>query len=230
MGAVLEMISLLRSAVALSLAVLVAGCASDPSGNSSLQLGRQLGASLFDRGQQGENPAATLTRAQIANQTLPLLRVRLPETDTVAVLALAAVNDGKETWVASNPVSVILDGPVLFGTRGLGPDLMTAETRSLRGMLAAGRSGTYSRTLRRYDGSGALVAYPYNCSLSQDGGQTVIVLERSHTTRRATERCSGSDGESFQNVYWTGSDGFLWKSVQWISPQMGYMETERLVR
>ncbi|MFV0245550.1 MAG: YjbF family lipoprotein [Qingshengfaniella sp.] len=230
MGVVLEMMALFRHGMVLALVgTFLAGCGSDRIGSSNMALLREVMHEEFGT-PPTPGPAAILTRADIADVTLPLSRGTMVDTGTVATLALVAVNDGKETWEAPNQVSVILDGPVLFGTRGLGPDLMTAETAVPKDMLLVGEAGGYSRSFRHFDGKSQLVPVRYDCVLVQDGPETIEVLERPHHTRRATETCRGPDGFGIENRFWIGRDGILWQSRQWIGPAAGYVTTERLVR
>ena len=57
-----------------------------------------------------------------------------------------------------------------------------------------------------------------------------MIVERSFATRRVTETCQGR-GRSFENIYWVGtSDGFVWRSRQWIGPALGSITLTRLVR
>ena len=49
-------------------------------------------------------------------------------------------------------------------------------------------------------------------------------------TRQATRRdetCYFLDG-AIRNMFWTGTDGTVWRSRQWIGPGLGYAEIERL--
>ena len=57
----------------------------------------------------------------------------------------------------------------------------------------------------------------------------IEIVERQHDTTRVEETCFGPQG-SIANTFWIGADGTIWKSKQWISPGLGYMETELLVR
>lgn len=235
MGTVLAMTRHARFPVlriaALAGALLVAGCSTDPNSPLS-QITEQAARVLPGQRQATAAPidVRNLTRADIAGETLPLMRVTLGGEDgSAAALALAAENRGVETWVTGNQVSVLLDGPVLFGTRGLGPDLITAETAPTRALLAAGRSGEVTRALRRLDGNDDLVPVTFRCTLRQQGSQTIEILQRRHVTRRAVETCIAPDGTRFENVYWIG-DGVLWQSRQWVGDRIGYMTTERLIR
>jgi hypothetical protein len=47
--------------------------------------------------------------------------------------------------------------------------------------------------------------------------------------RRVTMRCV-SPRDSFTNVYWLDSGGTVIRSRQWVGPQIGYMETQRVSR
>jgi hypothetical protein len=232
MGTDLEMSLRHRCLAPLAAILLVVSCGSDPTNTAPQQVLGQLvglaaGRATVPKDQLQD--VETLTRADIAGVTLPLMRSRLPEIGGAATASLAVVNGGVETWQASGRTDFMLDGPVLFATRGIGWDLLTAETAAPRQLLLAGKSGNYQRTLRHLAGDDAIDLVRYDCTLTQKGPQTIVVLERRHATRYATERCVTPQGAAFENAYWVG-DGILWKSRQWVSPRLGYMETERLVR
>lgn len=228
-GALLAMRPVSARIAAAALLLALAACGNTPTGTDPQQLlGRLIERTADDDGAAQVRTAADLTRADIAAITLPLMRVAIPEIGGVATASLAAVNQGVETWQSPDGSAVLLDGPVLFGTRGIGWDLMTAETAQPRRLLQTGAGGSYTRVLRHYDGENQLIPVAYACVLQQQGAETITVLERRHATRRAVERCTAPDGTGFENVYWVGG-GVLWKSRQWISPRLGMLVTERLV-
>lgn len=221
-----------RNAMMLATLLLAAACGSNPTGTDPQQVLGQLVEAATGRGQVPEDQlqqAATLTRADIAGVTLPLMRATIPAVGGAATASLAAINGPTETWAAPGGTDFTLDGPVLFATRGIGWDLLTAETAAPKRLLLSGGSGSYQRTLRHLSGDEAIDLVRYDCALRQQGTETIVILERSHRVRRATEDCRAEDGRAFQNIYWVG-DGVLWQSRQYISERLGYLVTERLVR
>ncbi|WP_168201312.1 YjbF family lipoprotein [Qingshengfaniella alkalisoli] len=214
------------------LALGLAGCSSDRTGTSGYDQISELASDLFSRGDQptDQPPISGVNRAAISDVNVPLTMVAIPEIDATALVQVKARNNGVWTWATADDITVSMDGPVLFSTRGIGPDLLTAETRALRGMLERGQVGSYSRDLRYLDGLDQIQVVSLNCSLGSVGSETVNVLEQIHTTRHMREVCTSGDGQSIQNDYWLGRDGTPWQTRQWVSETLGYAATQRLVK
>lgn len=217
-----------------ALAVL-AGCSSDPTGTNPQQLLTEFFTQdVRTRGKTAANESAEeiaqLTRARIAGVTTPLLLAELPSSGAASTLSQVSIKGDIITWLAVDRVSLTFDGPVLFSSRGIGADLLAAETDQLSAMLLAGQSGNVTRDLRFLDGLDQIIVVPVSCAVQQQGSETITVLEVRHSTRKATETCSDGEDISFENIFWIGSDGTLWKSRQWLSPRLEYVETERLIR
>lgn len=214
----------------------LAACSSDPTGSSMNQLlAKGVQSVLPGKKSQGQSrDIAQLTRAEIAAVEVPFGLVRLPSANTASSVTIAAIKGDAVTWEASNPVTMTYIGPVLFSTRGIGPDLLTAETAPLVTMLARGQGGSYSRKYRHLDGLMQTVITPFSCTLTPRGPAEIVILEHRHQTRAFSETCSdpteGPEGLTIENSFWIGTDGVPWKSRQWVSADAGYLEFERLVR
>lgn len=210
----------------------LSACSTDPTGTSP----NQLMYDVFSRGVNAPSDAGAtknisqLTRAAISEVDFPLILITIPETGAASTITITALKGDIVTWVSVDRVGVIFDGPVLFGTRGIGPDLLTAEADALRSHLSSGTSGRITREYRHLNGLDQIDVLTFQCDVSAAGSETIVVLERSHATRKMQERCVAEDGFAIENTYWLGSDGTLWKSQQWVSLQTGYMITERLVK
>jgi hypothetical protein len=210
--------------------LLLAACGTDRTGTSGMAVIRDIVGDL--PGKTGAPPAeaAAVSPETLARINQPLMVVAIPDIETQAVLYVVTTNNGVATWKASNEATVLMDGPVLFATRGIGPDLLTAETRTLRQMLEAGRTGQYRRDLRYLNGLDQIEVVPLDCTLNAQGAETLTIVNRAQPTRHMQEICLRPDGKRLRNEYWLGSDGTLWQSRQWVSDTLGYMATQRLVR
>lgn len=220
----------LRLAVMPLILAALAGCSSEPTGTAPDQLIAQV-VSGFSPG-SGESQVrdiSELNRAAISGLTAPLLLVEMPQVEVATTVLQASVQGKHVTWGSADGGAVVLNSGVLFATRGVGWDLLSAETRPVEQHLAARRSGSYSRAYRHLDGLDRIVVTDVTCSLQNRGPVTIEVLERRHSTTRFDESCSGG-GEQFVNSYWIGGDGTLWKSTQWVSPRVGQAVLQRLIR
>jgi hypothetical protein len=187
--------------------------------------------SLIPGGQGGGDPRAGLDRAAVEREGGPLLFAQLPELGSAALLRPAGRNGDVVTWIAPDKVSVALDGGVLTGTRGLGHDLMSAETRETRRMLAGADMPArgYPLLHGHLDGEHRLRVTSYLCRETARRPETVTILGVAQQTTRVTESCTAPD-IAFRNDYWLGPDGLMWKARQWAGPALGHLLTERLHR
>ncbi|MBK1634121.1 YjbF family lipoprotein [Rhodovulum adriaticum] len=204
-----------KAAIAAALSLALAGC-------SSLPLPRSAGPAPDARAQ--------LTRAALQEQGHPVMYVALPAMGTSALLAPSGRNGDVTTWSQANTVSLSFEAGILTATRGLGADMMSAELSGTRAMMnGASPERGYPRHIGYLDGEYRQRFRGYLCKPGTRAGETITIMDQPHRVTRIEERCTSPEG-GFTNVYWRGANGTTWKSRQWISPEIGYLETELLVR
>lgn len=225
MGAVLEMTQRagFRMMAGLALALGLAGCSSDTSGNLvSAGLAR-----LKSAGAEPQDLRAAITPASVAETGRPLILVELPDREDAQALAFPLASNGAtDTWVSTDGVSLGLRRGILTATRGLGGDLISADLDD----VVPGVFGQTSRATRihRYlDGEDQIVVRAFICDYSQLGRETVSTAVGQFSATHVEESCAGPE-EVIENQYWIGMDGDLRKSLQWAGPGIGYMLIERL--
>jgi len=169
--------------------------------------------------------------AEIERAGGPLLRAGVPRLGTQAMMRPSGRNGDVITWEAPDEVSISLAGGVLVATRGLGFDLMSAEVRQTRGMLAGAPMPArgYARLHSYLDGENRVQFESFLCREAGRRPETITLRGMTRQTLRVTESCTSPD-VGFVNEYWLGADGLLWRSRQWIGPRLGYLETSRLRR
>lgn len=174
---------------------------------------------------------ATGPRAESDRAGRPLLLARVPRLGTQARMRPSGRNGDVITWEAPDAVSVSLAGGVLVATRGLGPDLMSAEVTQTRAMLAGAPMPArgYARLHSYLDGEHRVQFESFLCRDAGRRPETVTLRGMTRQTLRVTEICTSPDTD-FVNEYWIGADGVVWRSRQWIGPRLGYLETSRLRR
>lgn len=232
-----------RRAAALALAALTALGACSPGGSpvpgpgGLMSMGRDVRERL-GLASAPEAPEIDRARLERAGVTERFLLVRL-ESGAVAGMTPIAANRGRLVWATEDDVTFTARGGIVVATRGLGGDLLSAESEPLLFALAEGRSERYRRVLRRLDGLDQILVQPYDCELTLGPEETVVVLGRAHETRRSTERCRPQGGapegtpwylrpEPFVNVYNVG-DGTIWYSRQYVGPAVGHLTLERVL-
>ncbi|MEV8465927.1 YjbF family lipoprotein [Fluviibacterium sp. DFM31] len=210
----------------------LAGCSSEPTGQAPDQLLAQVTGSLFSSGNRETSEVrdiSELNRAAIADVAIPLILFELPEQGVATTLKVWYEDGAFVYWRSADGGSVIVDDGVVFATRGIGWDLMAAETRQTAALIRQGRGGGYSRSYRHLDGLNQMIVRDMSCRLERAGSETIVVLERRHPVIRYEETCQ-DETLAFTNTYWAGSDGFLWKSRQWIGAKLGSATIQRLIR
>lgn len=168
---------------------------------------------------------AGLTRAQIEAQPTDLLRLSIISLDATALVFKIGQNGSRTTWVSAEEIGIIFDRGVLVGTRGLGDDLMGSDVSGAIRSLGGG--GNHLRTMDFLNGLGQIERVGYQCSTAQVRRESLTLYERSYATVVYEETCSGEDSD-FKNTFWRGADGVIWQSRQWISPDVGYLDYQRL--
>lgn len=165
---------------------------------------------------------AGLTRAVLAEVGRPADMVEI--LGAGAVLFQVGTNRGVETWASVDNRSVSFRQGMVTATRGLGGDLMAAETPPLSQVASA--SGTFVRSIVYLNGEDQSVTERFLCEYATVGTEDVVIVERGYRTRRVQETCSGDSGR-FVNDHWF-QGGTLRQSRQWAGPFLEYVEYYRL--
>ncbi len=161
------------------------------------------------------------------------LRVSLPDTGAVAVLAPVARNRDVTVWQTLDGITLSFRRGVLVATRGLGDDLMSTDVAAGIDLLHATGGDGYHPHIRSYlDGEDQTVFQSYQCRRTGQAATSVRSMERAdraRSARRIEMRCISPEQE-FTNIFWLDGMGRVIKSRQWVSKAVQYMETERVSR
>jgi hypothetical protein len=216
------------AAAALAAITALAGCGPD-AGGPIAQVGRALAASLGQSRADAPPLRQQLTRAAIREYGQPVILVEAPAIPAEATLRPLAQNGPNRTWITADGVTLTFRNGVVVATRGLGEDLMSADTAAAEAALGNRRAGPAVRTHWRLDGDHRQVRIRYDCEFVAEGSETIEIIEERHATVRFREICRS--GESWiENRYWIGArDGVVWRSRQWVSPKVGYLAIDVLI-
>jgi hypothetical protein len=166
-----------------------------------------------------------ITRAEIDANDGDLLLAELRDGEVSAILVPGVSNPRGNTWVTPDGISLTFRGGLLIATRGLGADLMIADVGQVEAVLPG--AGNAVRVHEMLGGEDQIDRLRFGCQLSVEGRQTIEIFERRYETTKVNEVCTG-DGATFTNSYWIDSHGKIWKSHQWVSELVGYLDVERL--
>ena len=212
-----------RAFLVLAAALALAGCdtSRDPGGVSPSDLLRDRLKSI---GRPASAPAGLPSDAVLAARKDPLLLVEIPSRGARATLSPAARNAGTVTWLSRDGITVTTRDGLIVATRGLGPDLMSADVGAVRTALTSG--GSAARVHYTLSGENRTVAQRFDCQLTPTGSETLTITGRRFPSRMIEESCAGG-GQSFTNRYWV-SQGRVIRSQQWLTPGIGALSTRLL--
>jgi hypothetical protein len=126
------------------------------------------------------------------------------------------------TYQTPDQRACVLRGGMLAGTRGVGRDLMSADTDAAGALIRAAKAGTAPRVYRYLDGDGEERPLPVSCTITP--GSTV--QQGPVTARQVGEHCEGS-GVTLDMSYLVAG-GTVLASRQWVGPALGYVAIQQL--
>ncbi len=150
---------------------------------------------------------ASLTPQVLAQAETRLLILEVPTRDAVAVLSLVNTNQGVDTYLTADGVSISLQDGIVVATRGFGFDLMTAEVSETLAALKQGSSSAV-RIHRYLDGENHTDPRSFVCDVTVRRDLSAVEICHSATV-------------SFENSYNFNDNRFIVESRQWVSPEIG---------
>ncbi|MEY8120430.1 YjbF family lipoprotein [Falsihalocynthiibacter sp. BN13B15] len=158
----------------------------------------------------------------------PLILASSGEVRTA--LVRVSLNGDYEQWHSSGKIGFTFKDGLLTATRGLGGDLMNADVQESLARLKSNSSQSATRVHRYLSGVNTIVLRSFVCFLRSEGPENTSVSGKSVRLTRVVETCENSDS-TFNNIYWRDQrSGFIWKSSQWISTDVGAFIFERAFR
>ena len=210
----------------------LAGCSGGTEGPGTTLEVFQRAGELLPRPQEPEVERPPVTRAALDALDGAFLEATIEDLDLLAYLFVNADrrDDGPGpivVWRTDDNITLTLRGGVLVATRGLGGDILSADT-----LQAPGRPGpalgTGQRRLFLRTGGNRVETLTLACAVTDLGPDTIVIVERPHATRHLREDCQGGGGR-IVNDYWVDYDaGLVWQSRQWAGPTTGYMVFRQL--
>jgi Group 4 capsule polysaccharide lipoprotein gfcB, YjbF len=164
-------------------------------------------------------------RAEIEKYGIPILRVVIKSRDADALVTVSDTKGEVVTWATTDGSTFTLRNGILIQTRGLGPDLMSAQAPYVSD-LVSGPDG-YRRSYFFLGEDDKSERRDYDCSVTSMGKETIEIFARSHVTTHFKEECVRAEGKITNDFWIEGS--MVRKSRQWTSPGSGYIEFEKAV-
>ena len=168
---------------------------------------------------------APATRADIEKYGIPILRAVVASRGADALVTITDDKGEVVTWSTTDGTSFSLRNGVLIQTRGLGPDLMSAQVPTVAMLTQAG--DTHQRIYYFLGQEDQTTRRTYDCSVEVKGRETIEIFQRSHAVTHVTETCTRPQGQITNEFWIEGST--VRKSRQWASGLTGYIDFERVV-
>ena len=202
----------------------LAGCSTQ--NNDYSQYFQLMGSSF-----SGAFGSRAITRAQAAAIPYATIGYRLNGGEE-NLLVLATDTNGERLWTASSHVVLVTRDGRLIRTVGL-PDNIASVTPSLSTAMASPgqvlKSAFTSIRSADFPDEGRY-SVSISCKTVSTGRVAITILGKALDTVRADETCESSAlGWSFRDSYWVDAQsGFVWRSIQHLTPKGATVETEVL--
>jgi hypothetical protein len=209
---------LIRAATAFAAAGLLGAC--NGLSREDLNSIYELGKGMVSRGR-------SVTLQEAAAVPYATIGVRMGGSSET-MLVLASDSNGLLLWTSSLHIAITTRNGRIVETTGLRYNIRMQETQS----GAPGEDG--GRTIRRQADLPELGLYSVaiTCRSRSLGEETITILGKDIRTQRTEEKCEADTPRfnwSFRNVYWTDpEDGFVWRSIQHVNPELDAVEIEVL--
>jgi hypothetical protein len=224
-----------RRVLVATLVAAIAACGNDTKGTegTSVAIGVVKGIKdkIFSRGKSG--PAATPDPEAMAMEAKevfagPIILAQIENMGLLSALGEYGRNGDTRTFATSNQQTLSFTKGLLSATRGLGNDLMSADTDAVAALITRRQAGQAAHTPRYLDGEGIERPLPMQCMVTPGSAKSFTIAGTSYDTVQVDETCKVS-GTNVTNNYWVTADGTIALSRQWIGPALGYV-TVQLVR
>jgi Group 4 capsule polysaccharide lipoprotein gfcB, YjbF len=175
-------------------------------------------------------PARPVTRADIERSDTAAIWARLEGDDTPTLLYAVAANGGTVTFMSGLRQSVILRGSLVYGTRGLGTNLMSAWSDGYDPLVRPTPPASWpARVVRHYEFPADRpegVVMTFDCRFERGAASEMTILQVRHTGVEISETCAGPAG-TFENLHFADpGSGFVWRTLQWTGPTMPLIDVQ----
>jgi hypothetical protein len=230
MGQGLAVRATARAAFAASLLAALAACGSSkpegsPLGQAVGSIAKATVGRVVARRAPPQAAPAPVTRADLEKFATPILRAVIPVRSADALLTITDAKGGTVTWATTDGTTFTQRDGVLIQTRGLGPDLMSAQAPSAQALRTDG--GTHQRVYYFLGEDDRTTRRSYDCTVTADGTEEIEIFARTHKVEKFSETCARPQG-SITNTFWFEGP-VIRKSKQLASGGLGFIEFERVI-
>lgn len=229
MGQGLALMDCRRLLTVLAASALLTGCAKTELSPMMAAVGTMAKATVGQmkarRAQAAGATATPVTRADIEAYGMPILRAVIASRAADVFLTISDTKGSVQTWTTTDGTTFSFRDGVIIQTRGLGPDLMSADAPAVSQLLQNG--ATYPRRYFFLGADDQVTRRTYECTVTVLGQETITILERDHGVTHVKEDCVRPQG-TVSSEYWI-EGRTVRKSQQWTSGLVGVIVFERVV-
>ena len=213
-----------RLAALLAMATALGACASEAPNYF-----RRLGGAIADTVVPPEpEPRPERTRAEL--NEIPSATIAVSFDGPRTFLVPLADNGGYLDYRDADGRGIRMLGGAVAGTEGLGKDL-AAVRHAVDDPVAHPRPlaewpGALFRAYQFRQREGQPYLITLSCRLETVVRETIEIIELTYDVVRVSETC-GNQRREVVNTYWVDAEtGFIWKSRQWLTPDIGHATVE----
>ena len=175
-------------------------------------------------------PLPKLSREFLDSLPLPALEAVLEDRDASAYMDPLQIKGDVTVWFTTDLSQLVTRNGLVTGTRGLGSDIVSSSYAQTLSAIASGE-GTAQRRLNVTNDLDQSIQVSMSCQIRTVGTETLEIVELTFATRHLRETCTYTGG-TIENDYWVDSRDSrkIWKSRQWLGPEMGWIKLRLLGR
>ena len=202
------------------LSLLLVGCSSDQQGDWGSVM-TMLSESLGGK-------ASSVTRDQAAAIPFATIGVRI-DGSAEGMLILGNSNRDQQLWTSASHIVLQTEGGRILRTAGL--EYNRTDMRVIKGTGGRPPIDAVTETVWEEDFADQhIYSVPVVCHTIVRGPESVSNFGRAVPTVHVDEDCRAEKIDwSFSNSFWISpQDGLTWRTIQYVSPKLGPIETEIL--
>lgn len=180
-----------------------------------------------------EEAGPQMTRAQLNQIPYAVIAIST-EGRPRAFLVPLSDNDGYLNYRDAAGNAVVMFGGAVTGTESLGHDLEAVRLDPLDPVAHPTPLARWPERIQREYRYARRDLPSYgitlDCVFTRVARERIVIVEVSYDLVRVNETCTNAERQ-VSNTYWVQeATGFIWKSKQWIGPEIGYATIEIIRR
>lgn len=206
-----------------ALALLVLASCGPLNSDSPAKAGLDLAMGVFSQSDEAQEPVITPELAAAGEGEI--LFVTLRQQGLVLPMTQIGQSGPVETWKSANGITLALENGLVVASRGLGYDLMGVDAIGTLEALETG-SGHSAREHSFLNSLDQINSFEMSCEITKQNREDVELPRGVRQLTRYEENCTGRR-LVFKNEYWLDGAGNIVRSIQVLSPALGFVLLER---